>query len=299
MIAAVRRDSLGDRLSTLLAFFILSLPDPGHHPHRAADEPDDHGCDGLGPAGHQPDQSTPGSGLVGLDQLPDQGADHAHDRARRDRRRLVLAVHEGDHAGRAGQRLPANAPARKGPHPREGDDTVMDCGWRSSRWGSTSPSPSAAAFSGSLFVELMFNWQGIGRFVISSIGIADVNGTVGVVFYTAILTLLSATLADFLQGTLDPEDPVRCNEQSRHPRNRRLRQLRALLIRFMRPTRDRAVETVYVPKPLGRGALIRRRFFRSSWGMDRLVDLRSPDPEAIFGPMSTSTVPSNVTFQTH
>ncbi|MGJ7559400.1 ABC transporter permease [Brevibacterium casei] len=61
-----------------------------------------------------------------------------------------------------------------------------------------------AAFAGSLFVELMFNWQGIGRFAISSIALADVNGTVGVVLYTAVLTLLSATLADLLQGILDP-----------------------------------------------------------------------------------------------
>ncbi|EWS81882.1 ABC transporter permease [Brachybacterium phenoliresistens] len=61
-----------------------------------------------------------------------------------------------------------------------------------------------AAFTGSLFVELMFNWQGIGRFAVSSIGMADVNGTAGVVLYTAILTLLSATFADFLQGVLDP-----------------------------------------------------------------------------------------------
>lgn len=61
-----------------------------------------------------------------------------------------------------------------------------------------------AAFAGSLFVELMFNWQGIGRFAISSISLADVNGTAGVVLYSAVLTLLSATLADFLQGLLDP-----------------------------------------------------------------------------------------------
>lgn len=60
------------------------------------------------------------------------------------------------------------------------------------------------AFSGSLFVELMFNWQGIGRFAISAIQMADVNGTAGVVLYTAVLTLLSATFADFLQGVLDP-----------------------------------------------------------------------------------------------
>lgn len=61
-----------------------------------------------------------------------------------------------------------------------------------------------AAFAGSLFVELMFNWQGIGRFAISSISLADVNGTAGVVLYSAVLTLLSATLADIMQGALDP-----------------------------------------------------------------------------------------------
>lgn len=60
------------------------------------------------------------------------------------------------------------------------------------------------AFTGSLFVELMFNWQGIGRFAISAIQFADVNGTAAVVLYTAILTLLSATFADILQGALDP-----------------------------------------------------------------------------------------------
>jgi peptide/nickel transport system permease protein len=61
-----------------------------------------------------------------------------------------------------------------------------------------------AAFTGSLFVELMFNWQGIGRFGISTISLSDVNGTAAVVLYTGILTLLSATLADIMQGALDP-----------------------------------------------------------------------------------------------
>ena len=61
-----------------------------------------------------------------------------------------------------------------------------------------------AAFTGSLFVELMFNWEGVGRYAISSIALADVNGTAGVVLYTAALTLLSATFADILQAALDP-----------------------------------------------------------------------------------------------
>ena len=61
-----------------------------------------------------------------------------------------------------------------------------------------------AAFAGSLFVEQMFNWNGIGTFAITAMGQGDVNGSVGVVLYSAILTLLSATFADFLQGLLDP-----------------------------------------------------------------------------------------------
>lgn len=61
-----------------------------------------------------------------------------------------------------------------------------------------------AAFGGALFSEMMFNWQGIGSFGVQAIGMADVNGTAGVVLYSAILTLLSATLADFIQGLLDP-----------------------------------------------------------------------------------------------
>lgn len=60
------------------------------------------------------------------------------------------------------------------------------------------------AFTGSLFIERMFNWNGIGSFSVSALGMADVNGTAGVVLYSAILTLCSATFADFLQGLLDP-----------------------------------------------------------------------------------------------
>ncbi|WP_233190723.1 MULTISPECIES: ABC transporter permease [unclassified Brachybacterium] len=61
-----------------------------------------------------------------------------------------------------------------------------------------------SAFGGSLFVELMFNWNGIGRYSVQAIQIADVNGTAAVALYGAILTLFSATLADILQGALDP-----------------------------------------------------------------------------------------------
>ena len=45
-----------------------------------------------------------------------------------------------------------------------------------------------AAFSGSLFVERMFNWQGIGSYAVSAITIADVNGTAAIVLYSAVLS---------------------------------------------------------------------------------------------------------------
>ncbi len=62
----------------------------------------------------------------------------------------------------------------------------------------------AGAFSGSFFVERLFNWQGIGNWALVQMQIADVNGTAAVVLYTAILTLIAATLADFIQAVLDP-----------------------------------------------------------------------------------------------
>lgn len=60
------------------------------------------------------------------------------------------------------------------------------------------------AFTGSFFVERLFNWQGIGSWSLTQIQIADINGTAAVVLYGAILTLLAATLADFIQAILDP-----------------------------------------------------------------------------------------------
>lgn len=62
----------------------------------------------------------------------------------------------------------------------------------------------AGAFAGSFFVERLFNWQGIGNWALVQMQIADVNGTAAVVLYTAILTLIAATLADFIQAVLDP-----------------------------------------------------------------------------------------------
>ena len=62
----------------------------------------------------------------------------------------------------------------------------------------------AGAFTGSFFVERLFNWQGIGNWALVQMQIADINGTAAVVLYSAILTLMAATLADFIQAVLDP-----------------------------------------------------------------------------------------------
>lgn len=62
----------------------------------------------------------------------------------------------------------------------------------------------AGAFTGSFFVERLFNWQGIGNWSLTQMQIADVNGTAAVVLYGAVLTLIAATLADFIQALLDP-----------------------------------------------------------------------------------------------
>ena len=116
MIAAVRRDSLGDRVSTLLGLLHPVAAHPGDHPHRAADQPGGHGYDRVGLPAINPINPLLEPGSWESFTLPDQGPDHADDRARPHRCRIILAVHEGHHARRAGQRLPAHRPSQ-GPHP--------------------------------------------------------------------------------------------------------------------------------------------------------------------------------------
>lgn len=202
MIAAVRRDSLGDRLSTLLAFFILSLPTPV--------------IILIVQQANQGVMDVTGWGLPAINPINPLLEPGSWDSIRYQIKALVMPTIV----------LAVTAMASYSRYMKVTTLDVLGSDYlRTARakgltrgkamtrhglrmalipMGQYFAFAVGAAFSGSLFVELMFNWQGIGRFAISAISMADVNGTAGVVLYTAVLTLLSATFADFLQGALDP-----------------------------------------------------------------------------------------------
>ncbi|GAA1484301.1 ABC transporter permease [Brachybacterium fresconis] len=202
MIAAVRRDSLGDRLSTLLAFFILSLPTPV--------------IILIVQQANQGVMDVTGWGLPAINPINPLLEAGSWESIRYQIKALVmptivLAVTAA--ASYSRYMKVTTLDVLGSDYLRTARAKGLTRGKAMTRHGlrmALIPMGQyfafavGAAFSGSLFVELMFNWQGIGRFAISSIGMADVNGTAGVVLYTAVLTLLSATFADFLQGALDP-----------------------------------------------------------------------------------------------
>ena len=202
MLAAVRRDSVGDRLSTLLAFFILSLPTPViilivQQTNQGIMDLSGWGLPAINPINPL---LEPGS----WDSITYQAkalimptivlAVTAAASYSRYMKVTTLDVLGSDYLRTARAKGLTRGRAMN----RHGLRMALI------PMGQYFAFAVGGAFSGSLFVELMFNWQGIGRFAISAIQMADVNGTAGVVLYTAILTLLSATFADILQGALDP-----------------------------------------------------------------------------------------------
>ena len=202
MLAAVRRDSIGDRLSTLLAFFILSLPTPViilivQQTNQGIMDLSGWGLPAINPINPL---LEPGS----WDSITYQAkalimptivlAVTAAASYSRYMKVTTLDVLGSDYLRTARAKGLTRGRAMN----RHGLRMALI------PMGQYFAFAVGGAFSGSLFVELMFNWQGIGRFAISAISMADVNGTAGVVLYTAILTLLSATFADILQGALDP-----------------------------------------------------------------------------------------------
>ncbi|MGP5671863.1 ABC transporter permease [Brachybacterium alimentarium] len=202
MIAAVRRDSLGDRLSTLLAFFILSLPTPViilivQQTNQTIMDAAGWGLPAINPinplleAGSWASISYQIKALIMPTIVLAVTAAASYSRYMKV---TTLDVLGSDYLRTARAKGLTRGKAMN----RHGLRMALI------PMGQYFAFAVGGAFSGSLFVELMFNWQGIGRFVISAIGMADVNGTAGVVFYTAVLTLLSATFADILQGALDP-----------------------------------------------------------------------------------------------
>ncbi len=58
--------------------------------------------------------------------------------------------------------------------------------------------------SGTLLVESIFSWPGIGRYSAQSIVGADYNGIMGVTIVLALIYLLVNTLVDLLYAWLDP-----------------------------------------------------------------------------------------------
>ena len=202
MLAAVRRDSIGDRLSTLLAFFILSLPTPViilivQQTNQGIMDLSGWGLPAINPINPL---LEPGS----WDSITYQAkalimptivlAVTAAASYSRYMKVTTLDVLGSDYLRTARAKGLTRGRAMN----RHGLRMALI------PMGQYFAFAVGGAFTGSLFVELMFNWQGIGRFAISAIQFADVNGTAAVVLYTAILTLLSATFADILQGALDP-----------------------------------------------------------------------------------------------
>ncbi len=202
MLAAVRRDSLGDRLSTLLAFFILSLPTPV--------------IILIVQQTNQGIMDLSGWGLPAINPInpllePGSWESFKYQAKALVMPTIVLAVTAA--ASYSRYMKVTTLDVLGSDYLRTARAKGLTRGRAMNRHGlrmALIPMGQyfafavGGAFSGSLFVELMFNWQGIGRFAISAIQMADVNGTAGVVLYTAILTLLSATFADILQGALDP-----------------------------------------------------------------------------------------------
>lgn len=58
--------------------------------------------------------------------------------------------------------------------------------------------------AGSAFLEIIFNWAGMGQYGINAVQQSDVNALAGNVAFTAILLLFSSMLSEVLYAALDP-----------------------------------------------------------------------------------------------
>ncbi|MFT4265395.1 MAG: ABC transporter permease [Nocardioides sp.] len=58
--------------------------------------------------------------------------------------------------------------------------------------------------TGSLFLEVIFGWDGMGQYSIRAITSSDINAIAGTTCYIAVLTLISSTLSEIAFVTLDP-----------------------------------------------------------------------------------------------
>lgn len=58
--------------------------------------------------------------------------------------------------------------------------------------------------TGATFLELVFNWQGMGRYGLNAVTSDDVNAATGTVAFGAVLVLASSMLSEVLYAALDP-----------------------------------------------------------------------------------------------
>lgn len=58
--------------------------------------------------------------------------------------------------------------------------------------------------TGATFTETLFNWHGMGQYLVLSVQQHDVNAVAAVACFTAVLVLLSGLLSDILYAALDP-----------------------------------------------------------------------------------------------
>lgn len=62
----------------------------------------------------------------------------------------------------------------------------------------------AGLFTGASITETVFTWHGLGEYAITSISTMDINGTVAVVAFSGLMTLIGALLSDVLVAIIDP-----------------------------------------------------------------------------------------------
>ncbi|MDU0348985.1 ABC transporter permease [Actinomyces sp. MRS3W] len=62
----------------------------------------------------------------------------------------------------------------------------------------------ANLFVGASITETVFTWHGMGEYAVTSISTFDINGTVAVVAFSGMMTLIGALLSDFLVAIIDP-----------------------------------------------------------------------------------------------
>lgn len=67
----------------------------------------------------------------------------------------------------------------------------------------------ATMFVGASITETVFTWHGMGEYAVTSISTFDINGTVAVVAFSGLMTLIGALLSDVLVAVIDPR--VRVN----------------------------------------------------------------------------------------